>query len=737
MENNNLKSITGYIENILFKNEETGFGVVEIVFDNILLVVVGNISSLNEGEDATFYGEFIAHQKYGQQFKASAFEVRMPETKKAILKYLSSGVIKGIGISTARKIVELFGEETFNIIENSPDSLLKIKGISPTKLNTIVYEYNKICGIKKIVLFLSKYNITTIKSIKVWKIFGNQGISFIKTNPFILTDADIDIDFETADSIAEDMDIQKNNSNRISSALKFILSYNKKNGHTSLPKETLISLAISLLNISESDISPIIDIEIQKGKFIELFKNRSYIYISEIFEEEINICERIKLLLSKNISFKKVYSDIEIKQLISSIEEENNIFYEDIQKKAIESALTENIMILTGGPGTGKTTTLNAIIKILETEGNKIILSAPTGRAAKVLSNVTDRDAKTIHRILEVGFNQFDKTIFVKNENNQLKCDVVIIDEMSMVDTFLFSSFIKALPEYCKIIIVGDYDQLPSVGAGNIIKDLIDSQTVPTICLKEIFRQAKSSLIIKNAHLIINGENPILDKKDSDFFFIEQNNGEKISKTIIDLISYRLAKKYGFSPIKDIQILCPSKKSTVGTTSLNKDIQAVINPPSKEKSEVKYNDNIFRVGDKVMQIKNNYNIPWEKDEKKGLGVFNGDIGIILSLSKKDDKIIINFEGKIATYNYDSLSEIVLGYAITIHKSQGSEFKSVIIPILEGYDKLYYRSLLYTGVTRAKQILILIGSAERIRFMINNNKKMFRYTGLKFLLQGDD
>lgn len=723
--------IEGYVENIVFKSDNSMFSVIEVDYENTLLTVVGNLINVQQGEKIILYGEFTSHHKYGHQFKAKAFETKLPSSTNAIKKYLASGIIKGIGPTIANRIVEKLGNNCLELIQQDPSILSEIKGISPKKIDDMIKEFNQIFGIKNIMEFLSKYGITSNKSIDIWNCFGKDSIKIIKNNPYLLCQEQINIEFSIADNIAESLNFEKDDYNRISSSIDYILSHNLSNGHTCLPKQNLIQMSSKLLNIEEEKIKFIINEKIQNKKLYQLVKNREFIYLKKLYNAEIYITQRLLLLINnapENVD--------NIQELIELIQNENNIIYDNIQKKAIETSINNNIMILTGRPGTGKTTTLNGIISLLEQQGNKIFLVAPTGRAAKILSKVTSKEAKTIHRLLEVTFTDDYNTVFSKNESNKLDCDVIVIDEMSMIDTILFEALLKALPTYCKIIIVGDSDQLPSIGAGNILRDLIKSNKFPTVTLSKIFRQSAKSLIITNAHAIVNGEMPDIISKNNDFFYLPCYNQDECKKLILSLCSQRLPKSYGLCPIDNIQVLTPSKKGKTGTIELNKDLQNIINHPSKNKSEYLYGNYIFRENDKVMQIKNNYNIEWIKDGKKGVGIFNGDIGIIKNIDVVSHTIEIDFEQRIVNYSLDIVSELELAYAITIHKSQGSEFDAVIVPIIGGYDKLYYRNLLYTAVTRAKKLLIILGSKDRIKFMIDNDRKMLRYTGIIHFLESN-
>ena len=553
----------------------------------------------------------------------------------------------------------------------------------------------------------------------------------LKLNPYLLCSDSIEVDFKKADAIAHDLHIEKNSDKRIIAGAQYVLKANTALGHSCLPLETLQNKTSGALGITESDFYSSYNAALEDNELFEFIKRgREYVYLPDYYYAEAFISDRIHIL--KDFTSPE---DFNYDTLIDIEEEEHNIKYEKLQRQAITSAISKGLMILTGGPGTGKTTTLNAIISIFQKRGSKVMLAAPTGRAAKRMSDLTGFEAKTIHRLLEVVYDAGGKLTFAHNENNPLDCDVLIIDEMSMVDVLLFDSLLRAVRLGCKLIMVGDSDQLPSVGAGNLLRDIIDSGIVSVIKLKEIFRQARQSCIVTNAHKIVSGEYPDLTQKNNDFFFFSRNDPEKALQLIVDLTKSRLPKAYNYSPTDDIQILTPSRKGALGTVELNKLLQNEINPPSQAKPEYKSYIYTFRVGDKVMQTKNNYDIVWRRDDEQGTGVFNGDIGKIININHATLSAVLDFDGRIASYPFDLLSQVELAYAITVHKSQGCEFEAVIMPVMGGFEKLYYRNLLYTAVTRAKKLMILIGSEEKIHNMVDNNKRTKRYTCLKTMLDG--
>lgn len=721
--------IEGTVENILFINEENGYTVLDLDAGGELITVVGELGIVEVGEGLILEGGYVNNRKYGTQFKAEYCERKLPDTVVNIEKYLASGAIKGIGPGLAKKIVNVFGEKTLDIMENDTYRLCEIKGISAGKCEEIASEAKKLFSLRNIMSYLSQYEIRSQFAMKTYRKFGSDAMELIKLNPYLLCGDSIDLDFRKADVIASDLRIERNSNKRVIAGIQYILKANTALGHSCLPLEILQQKASNALGITESDFYISYNAALDDNELFEYIKNeREYVYLPDYFYAESFITDRIHVLRDFTSP-----TDYNYDTLIDIEEEEHNIKYEKLQRQAITSAVSKGLMILTGGPGTGKTTTLNAIISIFEKKGCHVLLAAPTGRAAKRMSDLTGYEAKTIHRLLEVVYDVSGKLSFAHNENNPLECDVLIIDEMSMVDVLLFESLLRAVRLGCKLIMVGDSDQLPSVGAGNLLRDIIDSKTVTVIELKEIFRQAQKSLIVTNAHKIVSGEYPDLTRKDNNFFFFRRDDYDKAAKLVVDLVKTRLPEAYKYSPTDDIQVLTPSRKGTLGTVELNKVLQQEINPPAKLKPEYKGYLYTFRVGDKVMQTKNNYDIVWRRDEEQGTGIFNGDIGKIININHATQNAVLDFDGRLASYPFDLLPQVELAYAITVHKSQGCEFEAVIMPIMGGFEKLYYRNLLYTAVTRAKKLLILIGSEEKIHNMVDNNRRTRRYTCLKAML----
>ena len=724
-----LLHIEGSVENIYFKNESNGYIVLDLDAGGELIPVFGNLGDIEEGEVLILEGSYQTTRKYGVQFKAEYCERKLPESAVNIEKYLSSGAIKGIGPRLAKRIVGVFGADTLNIIENNPYRLSEIKGISRNKCEEIADEARKLFQLRSITAFLSQFNIKPKFAMNTYRRFGEASMELIQINPYILCSEGIDVEFSRADSIGAQLDIPRNSDKRIIAGIRCILKAFSERGHTCMLIEHLQKVISERLNISEKEFYSSYNSALEDNElFSYIIDDKEFVYLPDFYYAEQFIADRIKVIRDFISP-----EDFDYNAIIDMEEAEKNIRYEEKQRQAITTAVSRGLMVLTGGPGTGKTTTLNAVISIFEKQGCNVMLAAPTGRAAKRMSDLTGREAKTIHRLLEVVYDSSDRLIFAHNENNPLECDVIVIDEMSMVDCILFEKLLRALRLNCRIIMVGDFHQLPSVGAGNLLKDIISSGAVPIVELTEIFRQAQQSSIVMNAHRIVSGEYPDITRKDSDFFFFKRSDFANAVDLIVDLTKRRLPNAYKYSPMDDIQIIAPSRKGMTGTVELNKVLQEKLNPPSREKAEHKGFLYTFRVGDKVMQIRNNYDIVWKKESEQGTGVFNGDIGKIISISPAAQTLQINFDGRIATYTFDLLNQLELAYAVTVHKSQGCEFEAVIIPVMDVFEKLCYRNLLYTAVTRAKKLLILIGLEENINKMVDNNKRTGRYTCLRHMM----
>ena len=734
MEENNLLQIVGSVERIVYRNEDNGYTVLEIDVDGEEFTAVGVMPQITAGDRARMLGSFTEHKSYGLQFSAQTCEVERPTGAADILRYLASGAVKGVGPTTARRLVDAFGENTLEVMENEPERVAMLRGISSDKAADFSVQLKSNEGIRKLVLFLGEYDISNAAAIRIFKALGPMAVRLIKENPYILCDGDFGISFESADKIAVRENLGGDAEIRVNAGILYILRRNEGNGHTCLPRDVLTDTTARFLGVEVHSVEESMErLIFDRSLVSESFEGREFIFRQSMHLTELYISSRLKLL--KGFPAESLRG---IDNAIELSEKADGIVYDDLQKCAIKMALSEGFLVLTGGPGTGKTTTLNAIIKILQRNGQRVFLAAPTGRAAQRMTELTGNEAKTLHRLLEVAWDREDKPVFGKNEKNLLKCEALIIDEMSMVDVNIFESVLRALPVGCRLILVGDSDQLPSVGAGNVLGDLVESGVLPVVSLNKIFRQAQQSLIVTNAHRIVGGSMPILNSADKDFFFMPRANKNDVTNTILELCTTRLPKAYGYSPIDSIQVICPSKKGELGTAELNLKLQEALNPKANCKDEATVGGKTFRVGDKVMQTKNNYDIRWERDDgETGEGVFNGDIGVILSIDRKNKLFRIRFFDKIAALSYENASELEFAYAVTVHKSQGNEFDCVIIPVFPGPSRLYYRNLLYTAVTRAKERLILVGNPYTVEMMVNNNRQTKRYSGLRYFLKRDD
>lgn len=833
--------IEGTIEEIIFSNEANGYAVCDIACDDGLVTVVGYMPFISEGEILKISGDWVVHPSYGDQVQVLYYEKVMPETAGAIEKYLGAGVIKGIRKATARKIVKKFGDNTLNIILEHPEKLAEIKGISLSKAHEIGQAFARRREFAKIVSFLHEYGISPAYTAKIYKIFGDRTVEEIKRNPYRLADEISGISFKIADKIAASIGIDPTSQLRISSGIKYVLGQASFNGHTYLPLKQLGEYSMDLLEVdTESINNALISLVFDNSIYIEkkadnkaddtgktigntsesiigdtsetniegtIYHYDDRVYLNRLYNAEMSVASRISaisrygLLSEKNQSYEKVEETIG--QTIEYIQQKEGIVLAKAQQYAIKEVLLNGVLVITGGPGTGKTTIIKSIIKILKRERYKVALAAPTGRAAKRMTETTGFQAKTIHRLLETGYmDEDEEPSFLRNELNPIDADIVIIDEMSMVDIFLMDYLVKAIRPGAKLILVGDVDQLPSVGPGNVLKDIILGGTVKTVRLTEVFRQAEESMIVVNAHRVNRGEKPLLNIKEKDFYFAPQNNGNSVVATVVDLCRRRIPAQFGYDPINDIQVLTPMRKGTVGVANLNVEIQKALNPKKPKQKGKNFPNFVYREGDKVMQIKNNYNIKWEKkgngyagiksvnknlgevsedswkasedlemanespeveyrdseiayDEleiiygdsdavnkglrttnkcsgviEEGTGVFNGDTGIILSINEQDEIITVLFDDdKIVEYSFDAFDEIEPAYAMTIHKSQGSEFPVVILPIFSGPPVLMTRNLLYTAITRAKDLVIVVGIEKVLYYMVSNDRETLRYSGL--------
>ena len=723
-----IETVKGTIENVVYRNESNDYTVLEIVDgEDNLITAVGLIPMAFEGEIVTLKGRWTYHKEFGKQFAFDSFDKSLPDDVDGIFKYLSSGTIKGVGPVTALKIVNRFGADTFDVIEHRPEWLSDISGITRKKAAAISQSFREQSGIRGVMMFCKDY-MGVGEVGKVYKKLGAGAVCIIKDNPYILCDGDLGIPFSKADAIAKSLGLDLDSKNRILSGVIYLLNHSAaQSGHTCLPKREVIRSAADLLVIDEERIQVAIEGLLDDSALSCYSKDDTeYIMTNETSEDE-DLIARNLLRISESAGH---FGAVDISSLIEKVELTSSISFAPMQREALFASLENGVMILTGGPGTGKTTVVKAMLSIFGSVGLKTVLAAPTGRAAKRLSEATGEEAKTVHRMLEMERTADGKVRFARGERNPLSENVIIVDEASMLDLSLTAALLRAMKRGARLILIGDSDQLPSVGAGNVLSDLIASERIRTIRLTEIFRQSRESLIITNAHKINEGESPILNVTDNDFFFVRREREGDIAETVATLIDARLPRTYGKDIKEKIQVITPSKKGAAGVELLNSVLQARLNPPSKFKREKQSHGVIFREGDRVMQIANNYDIEWEKNGAVGVGLFNGDIGIIESINQNDETMTLRFDDKTAEYSFDLLDELDLAYAITVHKSQGSEYPVVIIPMYSCAPMLMARNLLYTAVTRAKSMVILVGRADIPRKMIENNRQILRYTALK-------
>ncbi len=739
-----MQEIQGVLVEIIYQNEVNSYMVGILETEQEEITIVGYLPFINKGDTLKLFGKFVEHKDYGEQFKIETFEKLMPQTLYALEAYLASGNLKGIGQATAKKIIDKFGEETIHILKYEPEKLAQISGISKNKALEISESFMENLEIWQIVGFLEKFGIKPENCKKIYDLLGIHAITEIESNPYILIDLVRGIDFKQIDQMAIDLGIEKENQKRIKSGIKYALIKITYNGHCCVLKENLIEYVKQLLNVTEDSIKEgLINLKVNNEIVIEDRNEEEWVYLYNFFKTENQISERImKLNNSKNM---KKISNIE--KELKIVEQHTDILLSDKQKEAVRTINDNNVTIITGGPGTGKTTIIKSIIEIYKQKKYKIVLCAPTGRAAKRITETTGEEASTLHRLLEIGKLDEDSAYQKENEyqGTPIDADIIIVDEVSMVDMFVMNYLLNCIYLGTKLILVGDSDQLQSVGPGNVLKDFIDSQKIVTVHLDKIFRQAAKSKIIVNAHRVNNGENFIgkdeveIEEKNQDFFFIKENNQEKVLQQVLSLCNGRLKKFNNYDFFESIQVLTPTKKGLLGTKEMNKELQQELNPHREGEVEKNYMGAIFRVGDRVMQIKNNYDMYWEKnignDLETGNGIFNGEVGTIIKIDEKEKNIKVKFDDeKVCWYEFNELEQIEHSYCITIHKAQGSEFDVVIMIIPQTAPMLLTRNLLYTGITRAKKLLIIVGSEKVVEFMIKNVDSKKRNTGLEFKLR---
>jgi exodeoxyribonuclease V alpha subunit len=733
--NNQLSEILeGYVDKIVFRNAENGYTVLSLVNDETEMTCVGMFTFISEGEFIRATGNYISHQLYGEQFQVQTYEFKEPEDLVAMEKYLGSGAIKGIGNALAARIIRRFKNDTFRIIEEEPERLSEVKGISDNMAREIAKQFEDKKDMRGAMLFLQQFGITTTLAVKIYKEYGARMYQIVKENPYRLAEDIAGIGFKLADEIASKVGIGTDSDYRIKAGILYVLMQGSSAGHIYLPEEMLAARTAEMLGTNVADIEGhLMNLAMDKKIIIREDLGQKQIYGASLFYLELNTA---KMLCDLNIKYDLTQTEIEYR--LASVEKQFQIELDELQRTAVVEAAKNGLLVLTGGPGTGKTTTINAIIRFFESEGMDILLAAPTGRAAKRMSETTNYEARTIHRLLEISKMSGDiesKLVFERNEGNPLETDVIIIDEMSMVDISIMHALLRAVTVGTRLILVGDINQLPSVGPGNVLKDIIQSHQFNVVKLTKIFRQATESDIIVNAHKINDGEQIIMDNKSKDFFMLKRDDVNVIIQVIITLVRDKMPK-YVNASVFDIQVLTPMRKGELGVERLNQVLQQFLNPPEEGKKEKEFHNYIFREGDKVMQIKNNYQLAWESKSRYGIttesgtGIFNGDTGLIKEINLFAEQVTVEFdEGRQVEYTFGQMEELELAYAITIHKSQGSEYPAVVMPILTGPRMLLNRNLLYTAVTRAKNCVTIVGSQDTIKFMIDNESEQRRYSGL--------
>ena len=727
--------INGIISSVIYLNDENGYAVVRMETDSSEMVTaVGCLPYIAPGEMISAEGSWVTHAQHGRQFKIEQSNRLLPTSADGIYEYLAGSTVKGIGPATAALIVDRFKEKSLDVLEMHPEKLAEIKGISLTKAKDLSASFKKQAGVRRLTEFLCAYGIKPLVALKLYRAYGSAALETVHENPYIISASHIGASFAEADNLALELGIEGDSINRISAAVLFELQHNSGNGHCFIPRDKLIAATAQLISVPADLVSDAIDSLSENGGLVcDKVANLNVCYLTELYEAETYTAERLKSMVGL-----KTKSSANIERLITKLESLYDISYAPLQKQSIELALNNRILVITGGPGTGKTTILKGILSLYDELELETLLAAPTGRAAKRMSELTGREASTIHRLLGAKMAEDGETVvFSKHEGDPLNCDALVLDECSMVDITLMSSLLKALKPGCRLVLVGDADQLPSVGPGNVFSDIIRSQTVPTVRLTEIFRQKGDSRIVRNAHMINRGEHPDFEANTGDFFRLRRLKGGTAVETIVELCARRLPENMKI-PSASIQVLSPTRKGETGTVNLNKRLQAALNPPSESKKEKLFGEAVFRVGDRVIQTKNNYDTIWKtKGGVSGAGVYNGDIGTIAQIDPITETLTVDFEDKLATYSFEMLNEIEHAWALTVHKSQGSEYRAVVLALSGDVQMLLTRGVLYTAVTRAKELLIMVGDDNIAHRMIDNNKQSRRYSALRLRLIADD
>ncbi|MEY8385866.1 ATP-dependent RecD-like DNA helicase [Oscillospiraceae bacterium 38-13] len=721
----------GTVHSIIFQNAENGYTVLRLLTEEgEAVTVVGCIPCVAPGEHLTVTGVWEQHPQHGEQLRASELERSLPEDEEEIFSYLSSGICKGVGPATARNIVERFGLETLDILETAPERLTAIRGITARRAQEIAESFRQHMGLRRLMAFLTQYELPPVLAMRLRQDYGDAALEKLRENPYLLSTGDCGVDFALADEIAMSMGFQEDSGLRLQAAVCFELSHNENNGHVFLPRSKLISATAQLLECGPEPPEMALDALIAQGQVVqERVANVDACYLLRLWEAETSVRQRLEALLAAEPDRVPHAA-----RTVDELERSQGLTYAPQQRQAVELAAQANVLILTGGPGTGKTTTVRGIVALFRRMGLDVVLAAPTGRAAKRMSELTGMEAQTVHRLLGMTWNEATRQVtFSKTEKDPLETGAVIVDEMSMVDLPLFSALLRALRPGTRLVLVGDADQLPSVGAGNVFSDLIRSERVETVFLREIFRQAEQSAIIRNAHAVNLGQAPSLANNQGDFFFLCRRDPERTVSTLVELCQTRLPEKMGVPP-EQIQVLTPTRKGPAGTVSLNRRLQEALNPRAPGKRELLWGDRLFREGDRVMQTRNNYDVLWERaDGTMGAGMFNGDVGRIVKIDDSGEWLELDFDGRSAVYGVEQLNEVDLAYAMTVHKAQGSEYRAVVLAVMPAAPSLMVRGVLYTALTRARELLITVGDDAAIRAMAANDRRQKRYSGLRWRL----
>ena len=726
-----LTACEGTVHSVIFQNAENGYTVLRLLTEEgEVVTVVGCIPCAAPGEHLTVTGVRETHPQHGEQLRAVELERSLPEDEEEIVCYLSSGVCKGVGPATAERIVDRFGAQALDILELSPERLTELKGITARKAQEIAESFRRHMGLRRLMAFLARYQLPPVLAMQLRRQYGDAALEKIRENPYLLSGDSCGVAFSVTDGIALGMGIDPDSSQRLQAAVTFELSHNENNGHVFLPRDKLIAATAQLLSCGTEAVEQALDTLVERGAVVqERVANVDACYLRRLWEAERSACVRLLGLLASPAD-----TSTQAARAVEKIQRQQGITYAPLQRQAVELAARQGVVILTGGPGTGKTTAVRGIVALLEKMGLEILLAAPTGRAAKRMSELTGREAQTIHRMLGMNWSESTGEVtFAKSEKEPLEADAVILDEMSMVDLTLFDALLRALRPGTRLVLVGDADQLPSVGAGNVFSDLIRSGKVETVFLREVFRQASASAIIRNAHAVNLGQPPQLTNDQGDCFFLCRRDPERVVSTVVELCGSRLPEKMGV-PADQIQVLTPTRKGPTGTISLNRRLQAALNPPAEDKRELQWGERLFREGDRIMQTRNDYDVVWEKaDGTVGTGMFNGDVGKILKIDPSGEWLEVDFDGRAAVYGAEQLSEIDLAYAQTVHKAQGSEYRCVVLSVMPAAPSLMVRGVLYTALTRARELLILVGDDAAIRAMAANDRQQKRYSGLRWRL----